>query len=311
MEKKKPKAIKPGACFGIVAPSSPAPDIADLDACEARLLSMGYTYKEGEACRKVYGFLAGDDGVRAEDLNRFFLDGDVDAIWCMRGGYGAMRLLPLLDYEAAAAHPKPLIGFSDITALHTAYGQRSGLVTYHAPMPLGNLAKGPMDDCSRRAFDAVLCSPEPFDVPSAYPLWAVRPGVAEGVLVGGNLSLLTGMMGTPWELDTRGKLLFLEEVGEDTYCVDRMLVQLRLAGKLEACAGVVLGDFTDCAGGRNGLNLPLAQVLRDQLGSLDKPVLGGFSIGHCHPNGTLAFGIRCRLDADAMTLRSLEAGVSG
>lgn len=306
----KPPRLKHGATIGLVGPSSPLPRGGMLDKCVSALESLGYTVVLGKSSRRAYGYLAGSDAVRADDLNRMFADDSIDAIVAMRGGYGAMRLLDLLDYAAAREHPKPLIGFSDITALHIAYGNRSDLITFHGPMPASALEDGPLDPLSQDAFDRALKRAEPMgDVPSAFPLETLAPGMAEGRLVGGNMSLITGLMGTKWELDTTDCVLFMEEVGEKTYSVDRMLTQLRLAGKLDACAGIIFGDFSGCTEPMRGHNLPLAQVLADIVVPCGKPVLAGFSIGHCSPNVTIPIGVRARLDAGAKRLTILESAV--
>ncbi|GHU72047.1 peptidase U61 [Clostridia bacterium] len=305
----KPCALKPGSTLGIVGPSSPV-DPADLYNAKRCLEDIGYTVILGDSCTKAYGYLAAIDDIRAGDLNRMFSDAAVDAVVCMRGGYGAMRLLDRLDYAAAAEHPKPLIGFSDITALHIAYGKFSSLVTFHGPMPVSSFKDGGLDSIEQDSFDRTLKRAEPMGtVPSAFPLFTIREGVAEGMLVGGNLSLITGLLGTPYELDTADRILFIEEVGEKSYAVDRMLTQLRLAGKLDACAGIVLGDFTGCGESMRGYNLPLSQIFEDILKPCCKPILGGFSIGHCSHNVTLPLGVAARLDADARTLTILESAV--
>jgi muramoyltetrapeptide carboxypeptidase len=305
----KPHSLKPHAHIGIVGASSPV-DPADLENAKSGLESKGYTVTLGESTTKAYGYLAATDETRAADINRMFGDDNIDAIFCMRGGYGSMRILDRLDYDLARQHPKPLLGFSDVTALHIAYGKLSGLVTYHGPMPVGVFKSGGLAPIEQDSFDRALKRSEPMGIiPSAYPLSTIREGTAEGTLVGGNLSLIVGLLGTPYELDTAGRVLLLEDVGEKSYAVDRMLTQLRLAGKLDDCAGIVLGDFTDCGESMRGCNLPLPQIFADILLPCGKPILGGYSIGHCDINVVLPLGVRARLDASARTLTILENAV--
>ncbi|MDR1570122.1 MAG: LD-carboxypeptidase [Oscillospiraceae bacterium] len=307
----KPPLLKRGDTIGLLGPASPLSDAGKLEPCVRRLEELGYRVVTGASATRAYGYLAGDDATRAGDLNRMFADPNIDAIAAIRGGYGAMRLLDRLDYAAARANPKILIGFSDITALHIAYGKCSDLITFHSPMPVGFFADGEQNPLSQNAFDRALKRAEPMGgVPSGYPLETIAPGAAEGELIGGNLSLICALLGTPYEPDTAGKILFIEEVGERVYSIDRMLTQLRLAGKLSECAGIVLGDFANCSGSMRGHDLPLRQVFEDILAPCGKPILYGFSIGHCTPNVTLPLGARARLDADARTLTILEAAVS-
>ncbi|MDR1599534.1 MAG: LD-carboxypeptidase [Oscillospiraceae bacterium] len=307
----KPRALRPHSHIGIVGPSSPV-DPVDLYAAKSALEAMGYRVTLGEGCVKAYGYLAAVDEIRAADLNRMFNDDGIDAVFCMRGGYGAMRLLDRLDYGAARKNPKPLLGFSDITALHISYGKFSNLVTFHGPMPVGAVKSGGLTAIERDTFDRSLKHVEPVGfLPSASPLFTLREGVAEGMLVGGNLSLVVGLLGTPYELDTAGRILLLEDVGEKGYAIDRMLTQLRLAGKLDDCAGIALGDYSDCGGPMRGHHLPLSQVFIDTLLPCGKPILGGFSIGHCANNVTLPLGVQARLDAGAKTLMIMENAVEG
>jgi muramoyltetrapeptide carboxypeptidase len=305
----KPKRLGPGSTLGIVGPSSPLPNIEKLEPTVRKLEKLGYKVKLGESASKAYGYLAATDEIRANDLNMMFADSEVDAVVAMRGGYGAMRILDRLDYEIARNNPKALIGFSDITALHAAYMKYSDLVTFHAPMPVSSLADGELDPIAQDAFDRALKRAEPMGVvPSAFPLRALSSGVAEGRIVGGNLCLQCGILGTPYEIDTKGCIVFIEETYESLYSVDRLLTQLRLAGKFDDCAGIVIGDFDGCDASMRGHNLTMDQVLADILPK-DKPVVRGYSIGHCAINVTLPLGVMARLDADNAKLTVLENAV--
>jgi len=262
----------------------------------------------GTHARARSGYLAGTDEQRAADLDAALRAADNDAIWCLRGGYGTMRILDRLDWGALAARPRPLIGFSDNTALHLA-ARRAGVVSFHGPHP----AVAELPPFSERCLLRVLTAAEPAG-PLPFPADAERAralvgGVAEGPLVGGNLALLAATAGTPYALRARGCILFLEEVGEAAYRIDRMLSQLRLAGILDGVAGVAVGAFSECPDrGVEGIPAP-EEVLLDRLGELGIPVAFGFPFGHVPESWTLPLGVRARLDADAGTLELLEAAV--
>ncbi len=306
------KKLQFGDTIGFVAPSGAVREDGAIERAAAETERMGFKVQFGASNHGRYGYLAGNDEARARDVNDMFRDDTVDAIFCLRGGYGAMRILDLIDYEAIRANPKIFVGFSDVTALHIAMLNRAGLVTFHGPMPTANWANGPLDDFSRDALYQVLMRAEPAGMlpnPPEYPRQTIASGTAEGQLVGGNLMLVTSSLGTPWEIDTKGRILFLEEVGEKTYCVDRMLTQLRLAGKFDDCKGVVFGNFNNCNVEYEQFGLTLDEIIQDVVVPSGKPVMGGLRCGHCRPNLTLPFGVRCRLDADAQTLDVLESAV--
>ena len=306
------KKLKFGDTIGLIAPSGAVRTEGAVARAVEETKRMGFKVKLGESAQQKYGYLSGTDEVRARDINNMFADDEVDAIICIRGGYGAMRILDKLDYEMIAKHPKIFAGFSDITALHIALLNRCDLATFHAPMAVG-WADGPMDDFSRESMYKALMHAEPMGElvnPPEYEKKTVNPGVAEGMLVGGNLMLITSSLGTPWEIDTKGRILFIEEVSERTYCVDRMLTQLRLAGKFDDCAGVVFGDFADCNIENPEFGLTLEEIIRDVVAPCGKPIFTGLRCGHCSPKLTLPLGVKCRMDADACTLTVLESAVT-
>lgn len=306
------KRLQPGDTIGLIAPSGACRVPGAVEHAVEGTKRMGFNVKVGESCHARYGYLAGTDEVRARDVNRMFTDDEVDAIICIRGGYGAARILDRLDYSAIAAHPKIFVGFSDVTALHLALQKECQLVTFHGPMAISGWADHPLDDFSRDSLFAAIADPSPMGAlvnPPEYPRATVNPGVCEGPLVGGNLSLLTSTIGSPWEVDARGRILFIEDIGERTYCLDRMLTQLRLAGKFDECAGVVFGDFADCPIEYPDYGLTLEEIIRDVVAPCGKPIFTGLRCGHCTPKLTLPFGVRCRLDADACTLTVLEGAV--
>lgn len=306
----KPCALPPNARIALVAPSGALRPPKVYDNGIHQLQSLGFELVRYPSCDAAYGYLAGTDRLRADDLNRAFADPNIDAIWCVRGGYGATRLLHLLDYDLARQNPKPLIGYSDITALHIAYGQRSGLVTFHGPVLTSDPDVDPIDPLS---LESVLCALRqtapcwPLAVQS--PLKTLHGGQAAGLLIGGNLSLLAALCGTPYAPDVRGKLLFIEEVGEHTYAVDRMLTQLRLAGLFDACAGILFGQFTNVTNEHPDFAFTIENLIQDIVLPSGRPLVYDLPCGHETPNLTLPMGLYCALDADAGTLVFLENAV--
>jgi len=308
------KKLSFGDTVGLIGPSGAIRTEGTLEKAIAETERMGFKVKIGESAGQRYGSLSGSDELRARDVNNMFKDDSVDAIFCLRGGYGTMRMLDLLDYEAIAANPKIFLGYSDITAMHAAMLEKANLVTFHGPMPASCWSDEPLDDFSRESMYRTLMNTDPLDDipnPAGYARHTVNPGVCEGQLVGGNLSLVTGILGTPWELDTRGRILFLEDIGEYTYRLDHMFTHLRLAGKFDDCAGVVLGDYRNCEIEYPGFGFTLEELVHDIIAPCGKPIFMGLQAGHCTPKITLPLGVRCRLDADNCTLTALESAVQG
>jgi muramoyltetrapeptide carboxypeptidase len=310
----KPKALRPGDTLGFVAPSSPVKTLDSVEKCVEATRSLGYNVVVGESCKSMHGYLAGGDRMRADDLNRMFQDDAIDGIIAIRGGYGAPPIQDMLDYRLAAEHPKLLAGYSDITALHIAYGQKSGLVTMHAPMPSTEWIQDDYDDFTLTSLWRALTATEPLgavDNPPDFPLEVLNGGVAHGKLVGGNLCLIAALNGTPWEIDTRGAILVLEDVGEYIHRLDRMLTTLRLSGKLDQCAGIVLGSFTDCPPEYPDRSLTIRQVIEEVVLPSGKPVISGYMIGHCSPKISIPLGVEATLDADHGFLTIDEAALTG
>jgi len=309
---RKPKALRPGDTLGLVAPSSPPKTLEGVERSIEAARAMGFRVVAGESCRSVHGYLAGDDAMRARDLNRMFADESIDGIVAIRGGYGAPRILDRLDYALAAAHPKLLAGYSDVTALHIAYGQRSGLVTMHAPMPSTEWIADDYDELTRSGLWRALTSAEPLgriENPPEFPVEALNGGVASGRLAGGNLCLIAALNGTPFEIDARGAILVLEDIGEYVHRLDRMLTTLRLSGKFDDCAAVVLGGFTDCPPEYPDRSLTIHEVIEEVVAPCGKPILTGFLIGHCSPKLSIPLGVRATVDADRGTLTVDEAAL--
>lgn len=290
------RAIYPGDCIGITAPASPA-ELSATWVAVGFLESMGYVVRLGWTALVQKGFLAGSDGLRAAELNAFFADESVAAILCLRGGYGAARLLPALDYELIAQHPKLFIGYSDITALHTALYQRSSLITVHGPVAVQ------LPDAAgytKSVFCAGLRGALGGEVklPPENTLVPFIAGRAQGRLVGGNLAVLASLVGTPYELDASGCILFLEETGEALYRIDRLLNQLWQSGLLGRISGLIFGDFTDCNGGAGCCT---DEVIRYYANLCAKPTAFGLPVGHGRYNMFLPFGVMTILDCTSET----------
>ena len=315
----KPPALKAGSTIGLVAPASGV-DRGDVGGAVSRLQGLGFKVKAGKHLTKGFGYLAAKDEVRAAELTEFLNDPEIDCVMAMRGGYGVMRILPDIDFDAIRAHPKIIIGYSDITALVNAVYQKAGVIAFHGPM--GNSG---YDSYTLDSFKRTLMSTAPAGTfgesdefrGSAFgdaKASTIIGGTASGRLVGGNLTIVSDTMGTPYEIDTTGKILFLEEIQEEPYRVDRMMTQLAISGKLAACAGVALGRFTKCEAPRRGgefeVSLSLEQVIRGACESLGIPCVYGMAIGHISKKLTVPVGGMATLDADAKTLTLTEGVVS-
>ena len=304
----RPPRLREGARVSLVAPAGPLGEGAVERAAE-RVRSWGWEPLVGEHAHGRTGFLAGHDEARAADFNAALRDPSNDAIWCLRGGYGTMRILDALDWGALAARPRPVIGFSDNTAIHLAI-QRLGAVSFHGPHP----ATVEFNDFSRDTLLRVVSDDAPvgilpFPAGSDGRAQTLTPGIAEGPLLGGNLSLVAATLGTPYAIRAEGALLFLEEVGESSYRLDRLFTQLRLAGVLDRVAGIVIGAFTEAPDADNPHMPSPADVLRERLGDLGVPMAMGFPFGHVDDNWTLPMGVRARLNAGEGTLELLQAAV--
>jgi muramoyltetrapeptide carboxypeptidase len=310
----KPRVLRPGDTVGLIAPASYTFDLWRLDDAAARVEALGLKPKFGKYVRGRRGFLSGTDQERLEDLHAMFADKSIAAVFALQGGYGTPRLLDQIDYELVRRNPKILLGYSDITGLHLAIGKKAGLVTFHGPNMIGTLPPRTLELLKKALFVAEpigeIANPEEQDPLNAeFPLRTVSPGVARGRIVGGNLTLVSATMGTPFEIETKDRILLIEDTGEAPYRIDRMLVQLKLAGKLQQAAGVVFGTCTDCAPSRSSfeLTLSLSEVLGELLGSLRKPVLAGLLFGHTKEKAVIPMGVEAELDAGARRLTIVEA----
>ncbi len=285
--------LAPGARVALVAPSGPLSDEQDLARAVANVTSFGWLAVPGECVLERDGYLAGSDDDRLADLNRALCDDSIDAVWCIRGGYGAMRLLEGIDYEALARRPKAIIGYSDITALHAAVGRRCALVSYH-----GATARAHLPERTRASLARVLAEPwKQISVtePSMTPL---RRGTARGRLAGGNLALLAALAGTPYAPDLDGAILVLEDVNEAVYRIDRMLTQLWLSGALRSVAGLAFGAFTEIPDDPANAERPLTRVLEEFAARCGVPCVSGFPMGHVDDQDTFPLGAMASLNAD-------------
>lgn len=304
-----PKRLQRGDTIGLVSPASRLPKKKQYDKIIRQVKDLGYNVKVAEHARRRYGYLAGKDEHRAEDLNTMFADDSVDAILPFRGGWGCNRILPLLDYEAIQQNPKILVGFSDITSLLNAIYAKTGLVTFHGPV-----GKVDWTDYTTEHFrkslgyqDSYTLEIPPTDLcEDCNKLSVISPGKASGRLLGGNLSVLTAMLGSEYVPDWEGNILFLEDVGEDVYRIDRMLTQLKLNGIFDKISGFVFGQCTSCDQA-NSYSLTLKQVFDDHLKPFDIPAFSGAMFGHISKMVTLPVGIPAKMDAQQGSITITES----
>ncbi|CAN5374644.1 LD-carboxypeptidase [soil metagenome] len=295
-----PPLLAPGARVALVAPAGPVSKEGTFHTAVQQVRSFGWEPVIGGNATARTRYLAGTDEQRLHDLNAAFRDDSIDGIWCLRGGYGVMRILDGLDTAAMQARPRALIGFSDITALHAALGSQSQVIGYHGPHAAAPLTSFSRDSLTRAV---VLGTDSAGVAPAARTL---RPGRAEGRLVGGNLSLLAALCGTRFAPQYDGGILVIEDVDEATYRIDRMLRQLALAGALSRLAGIAYGQFTEEGGRANATSPSREQVLRETADVAGVPALAGIPIGHIDDQWTLPLGAMAELDADAKSLRVIR-----
>lgn len=310
----KPKRLKTGDTVAVIAPASGL-SRESFDNALKNLESLGLKTKVGKSARGNRGFLAATDKERLDDLHWAFSDKEISAVWCVRGGYGAGRLLPDIDYNLIRKNPKILIGYSDITAFHLAISNNTGLVTFHGPVAASELS-----DYTKKHVTNVLMNPSaPYKIElseynkanasNLFKTETIVGGKCRGKLIGGNLSLLSALAGTPFALaNLKGKILFIEDVGEQPYRIDRMLTQLRQSADLRSLAGIALGIFEDC-NPRTKDTQTLLDVVKDRLGDLGIPVIYGLSFGHIRDQFTLPVGIEAELDTTNATMTLLETSV--
>ncbi len=306
----RPKGLRPGATVAITAPASPV-GLGELRSALEALSRLGCRVVLGATVRSgKQRYLPAPDHERAQELMEFVADPTVEAVLCARGGYGVMRLLPFLEWELFRRFPKPIIGFSDITALLLAVVTRARVVAYHGPVAVSTF-----DEFTREFFRRTLFVPEAVKHPWRFhspSCEVISPGVASGPLIGGNLSLLVSLLGTPYEPDLTGAVLFLEDIGEEPYRIDRMLTHLLLAGKLQQCAAVLVGRFRAPWGRQPssiGWQPPVSEIVRERLGNLGIPVVSGLPLGHLRSKLTLPLGVWAEVNTHTRTIRLIEPSV--
>lgn len=309
----KPPRLRKGAVIGLVSPASTPRPAEKIELGARYLEGLGYRVEVGKHAAREHGFLAGTDDERAGDLNGMIRDPKVDAIFALRGGYGCGRILDRIDYEALRLRPKIISGFSDLTALQLAIYRKCRLVTFSGPMPAVEFWQKP-DSYTEENFWRLLTETEKggqLRNPAESPIRTLRGGQTAGVLLGGNLSLVAAAMGTRFCPSFRNALLVLEEVDEAPYRVDRMLTQMRNAGVAERIAGAIFGQFTRCEPkGANAARTTSDEVIADFVAHAGKPAVGNLQHGHVPKKLTAPFGVRARLDADAGSIKLLEAAVA-
>ncbi|WP_078395518.1 S66 peptidase family protein [Shouchella patagoniensis] len=306
---KKAKILKPGDTIGVIAPAS-APSLKRVYEAKRIYEQMGLQVVVAPSVSAEYGYLGGTDQERITDLEDMFRNPDIKGIFCACGGYGTPRIVDKIDYDLIRNNPKVFWGYSDITCLHTAIHQETGLITFHGPMLSSDLANGSVDSFTLNGLKQVL-QEKPMTIDeSTESLVSLEEGVVNGRLVGGNLTLICSLLGTNYEINTEGAILFIEEIEEEPYRIDRMLNQLRLAGKLDGAVGYVIGNFNKCEPKKREKSFSLNEVLNFYLKKPGKPCLKGVSIGHCNPALSIPYGANAVLDANLNTI-TIESGVEG
>ncbi|MGB7450607.1 MAG: LD-carboxypeptidase [Lysobacterales bacterium] len=311
----KPPRLQAGDTVALINPAGATFHPEDVLIARESLAALGLKMKTGEHLLDRYGYLAGTDKDRASDVNSMFADREVKAILTLRGGWGCNRILDLLEYRLIAKNPKIIMGYSDITSLLLALNAKTGLVTFHGPVGISSWNEYSTDFVKKLLFNAEVFSMEnPKDIGDHLTrvkdrVLTINSGKARGKLLGGNLSVLTAMVGSDYLPDFKGNILFLEEVGEDIYRVDRMLTQLKLAGILGQISGFVFGKCSDCGPGKGYGSLTLQEVLRDHIKPLGIPAWYGSMIGHIEDKFTIPLGIESEIDADTGRITLLDSAV--
>lgn len=312
VNKIKPEKLEIGDTIGLIAPGSYISQ-KQLDESIKNLEALGYKVKYNDAILDKYGYLAGKDSVRVKEIHSMFLDKEIKAIMAVRGGYGCARFIPMLDYNLIRNNPKIIIGYSDITSLLYGIYEKTGLVCFHGPVGTSTFNEYSINNM----LSVIANDQNEFEMTNLNEddaqIKVINPGVAEGELVGGNLSIVVSMIGTEFDIDSKNKIIFLEDIGEEPYRIDRMLTQMIQSGKFDECSGIALGVFRKCEIDENSPefenSLTLQQVFSDRLGDLGIPVIYGLSFGHITNKFTLPFGINTKLDTYNRKLVLLENSV--
>lgn len=303
----RPKRLQKGDTVAVIAPASP-PDLEKLQRALPFLEELGLKIKLGKHVEAQNGYLAGKDEERIADLHEVFADEEVKGIICAGGGFGTARIADRLDYHLIKNNPKVFWGYSDITFLHTAIHQKTGLVTFHGPMLSSDIGQEEVHELTKHSFKQLFTETTIEYTEEISPLESIHEGKVTGEIIGGNLSLLVSTLGTSFEVDTREKILFIEDIDEEPYQVDRMLNQLKMAGKIEEAAGILICDFNNCTSKKRKRSLTLDDVVADHIAPANKPTMKGFKIGHCSPHVAIPIGVRGTLDTTSKTF-VVESGI--
>lgn len=312
----KPKHLRRGSRIGVVAPATNVSDPDDFRKMQEVADYFGFELVVGKSLSASGGYKTKNKSVRLSDLHSFFDDDTIDGIFCIRGGYGSAALLDDLEYEMIAANPKAFVGYSDITAMHLAFQKKCSFVSFHGPVLLSAFT-GYTSEYFQRVLGSterigLLENPKQMSgIRKSFPTRTISSGKTTGILTGGNLSLISSLMGTPYEIDTEGAVLFLEDVGEEPYRVDRMLQQLKSAGKLDKASGFVLGQFADAQAKSlpPSFDFALGEVLDYHFTGLGKPCFYGLMIGHTPEQITLPMSLEVEMDADMGTIYVNDSAV--
>lgn len=311
----KPKALKKGATVGVIAPGTAVSDPVDINKAKEVLDYFDLKMKLGNSVNKGSGYKTRSVKERLDDLHQMFEDKSVDAVFCIRGGYGSIQILDKIDYELIRNNPKIFIGYSDITAMHLAINKMTGLVTFHGPLLLSGFNSYTVKYFQKVLFDSskigTISNPQSNGgIRNPNRVRVLKQGTASGKLVGGNLSMIAALMGTKYEMDTNGKIFFFEDVGEEPYRIDRMLYQLKIAGKLNQANGIIFGTCEEC--GAKSPNLwdgSLAEIIELVFADVNKPMLANIAIGHGDNQLTVPMGLEAELDTNLGVFNILENAV--
>ncbi len=297
-----PTPINPGDTIGLIAPCSPV-DPSRALLCKEFIESMGYSVIMGESTRSsLHGYLAGSDSIRANDINSMFVSPKIQAIFCLRGGYGSNRLMDLIDFPAIQKNPKIFVGYSDVTTLHLAFHRLCKFVTFHGPMVSSNMLDD-FDEYSANSFRKTIQMKHclPFHNPTSDSMHIISHGCGCGELIGGCLSLVSSCIGTYYQPDFRGKILFLEDINESLPRCDKMIEQLFHCGIMDQINGLLLGEFVNC-NNESDPSYHIENYFLERLGNLHKPVVSNIKSGHCKPTATLPMGCLCKIDTSRQAL---------
>lgn len=298
------KKLERGAIIGIVAPASYS-SIENIISAKNNLENMGFNVVLGECTYKTWYSFAGSDEERAREINSFFADPKIDVIMCMRGGYGCNRIIEKIDFDIIRKNPKIFIGYSDITTLHISMNEKADLITFHGPMAVSNFSGSYNIDTFKNFISTLTGEFDGIVKNIDKDLKVIVPGVATGKIVGGNLATLVSTLGTEYDIDYNNKILFIEEIGEKTYKIDRLLNHLKKHKVFEKINGLILGDFKNCDQDKED-DMNLQEVFNDYFKNLSIPVVCGLQSGHCEPMITLPLGAMCQLDGNTKRIKILE-----